>query len=97
MIIAAEKKVYENAKKALEARDNTMNSEALVPREIVRVLNRMADFEFDHKKIKSISFNDPKTDWTLQSNAQHLSDYFRALADYLEENSKQTTLSSIFF
>jgi hypothetical protein len=74
--------IYKHYKTALESRDDSLSSEALVASELARLLNDIAEFEIKNSKIVQVRFKDH---YRVSTNARNASELFRSLADYIDE------------
>ncbi|WP_247937538.1 hypothetical protein [Streptococcus anginosus] len=74
--------IYKHYKTALESRDDSLSSEALVANELTRLLNDIAEFEIENSKIVQVRF---KNHYRISTNARNASELLRALADFIDE------------
>lgn len=74
--------IYKHYKTALESRDDSLSSEALVANELTRLLNDIAEFEIENSKIVQVHF---KNHYRISTNARNASELLRALADFIDE------------
>lgn len=74
--------IYKHYKTALESRDDSLSSEALVANELARLLNDIAEFEIENSKIVQVRF---KNHYRISTNARNTSELLRALADFIDE------------